>query len=94
MLPSVQPPRARGSLDISNPCPEGPRKLKLSCPFGPGRMTGANRSWCQKVGQMSQVFQVQTTGRFEVEFAKHIRNPGEQNALKLPRRNSCQPRPS
>ena len=32
-----------------------------------------NRSWCQKVGQMSRVFQVQTTGRFEVEdFAKHI----------------------
>jgi hypothetical protein len=36
-------------------------------------MTGANRSWCQKVGQMSRVFQVQATGRFEVEdFAKHI----------------------
>ena len=32
-----------------------------------GHMAGANRSWCQKVGQMSRVYQVQTTGRFEVE---------------------------
>jgi hypothetical protein len=42
--------------------------------LGPsGRKTGANRSWFQKVGQMSRVFQVPTTGRFEVEdFAKQI----------------------
>src|ERR1700722_20597261 len=38
---------------------------------------GANRPWCQKVGQMSRVFQVQTTGRFEVEdFAIHIQTLG------------------
>ena len=37
-------------------------------------MAGANRSWCQKVGQMSRVFQVQTPCRFEVEdLAKRIR---------------------
>ena len=42
-----------------------------------GRMTGANRSWSPKVGQMSRVLQGQTTGRFEVEdFAKHIQMPG------------------
>jgi hypothetical protein len=40
-------------------------------------MIGANRSWCQKVGQMGQVFQVQTTDRFEVEdFAIHIMHFG------------------
>jgi hypothetical protein len=32
-----------------------------------GRRNDANRSFCQKVGRMSQVFQVQTTDRFEVE---------------------------
>jgi hypothetical protein len=33
----------------------------------------ANRLWRQKVGQMSRVFRVRTTGRFEVEdFAIHI----------------------
>jgi hypothetical protein len=43
----------------------------------------ANRSWCQKVGQMSRVFQVQTTGRFEVEdFAKHILEICERCRLK------------
>ena len=60
-------------------CPIGTSTLLLVRTFrrtylGPsGRKTGANRSWCQKVGQMSRVFQMQTTGRFEVEdFAIQI----------------------
>ena len=41
---------------------------------GRGRLGhDANRSWCQKNGQTPRVFQVQATGRFEVEdFAIHI----------------------
>jgi len=56
------------------------RRAEPSSPYGhgpSGRKTDANRSWCQKVEQTSRVFQVQATGRFEVEdFAIRIRNAG------------------
>jgi chorismate-pyruvate lyase len=47
--------------------PETSEKIELGRKFGGDPPNSANRSWCQKVGQMSRVFQVQTTGRFEVE---------------------------
>ena len=47
--------------------PETSEKIELGRKFGGDPPNSANRSWCQKVGQMSRVFQVQATGRFEVE---------------------------
>jgi hypothetical protein len=66
------------SLDTKTITADLDRDLPTAVRQGPlGRISGANRSLSQKVGQMSRVFWqlcgMWTTGRFEVEdFAKRI----------------------